>query len=117
MITIRLLQIFLAAIITERLIDGLHRFYWTRKLKEHFVGSDWGDGIETTDGIIRHDALREYIKCKFCQSWAIAWVVSLVVTTLWSGWSFHWLWMGLVAGLFANKSHDIGELIKEKKYV
>jgi hypothetical protein len=118
-------QIILAAIITERLLEGLHKFYWTKKLKTYLVGDSrtWtsnGDDVVQVGklelGILPKGALREYVRCKFCQSWAIAWVSSLVILLIWEGWSLHWLWIGLVAGWLANKLHDAGEAIKAIKF-
>jgi hypothetical protein len=111
MILEKIIQIVLAAIITERLLDGLHRFYWTAKIKRYLVGEDDGRGI------LPEGALREFIRCKFCQSWWMAWGVSLAMLLIWEGWSLHWLWMGLVAGGLANKLHDVGETIKAMKYL
>jgi hypothetical protein len=111
MILEKIIQIVLAAIITERLLDGLHKFYWIAKFKRYLVGDNDGKGI------LPEGARREYVRCKFCQSWIIAWVSSLVILLIWEGWSLHWIWIGLVAGWLANKLHDIGEAIKAMKYL
>jgi hypothetical protein len=102
----RIIQIMLAAVITERLLEGLHKFYWTAKLKRYLVGDDDGGGILT-------GWKREFVRCKFCQSWWVAWGVSICVLLIWGGWSLHWVWMGLIAGGLANKIHDFGRLIKQ----
>jgi hypothetical protein len=111
MILEKIIQIVLAAIITERLLDGLHRFYWTAKIKRYLVGDDDGQGV------VSREALREFIRCKFCQSWWMAWAASLVILLFWEGFSWHWIWVGLVAGWLANKLHDVGETIKAMKYL
>lgn len=110
-----ILQILLATIITERLLEGLHQFYWTRKLREHLVGVEqWtSDGsVNVVMGSLPIGPLREFIRCKFCQSWWMGWVVSLATVVLWSGWSWHWVWMGLVVGSLANMLHDVKDKIR-----
>lgn len=103
----RIAQIMLAAIITERLIDGLHKFYWTAELKRYLVGDN--DGLGILNGW-----KREYVRCKFCQSWWVAWGVSLIVLILWEGWSWHWVWMGVVTGWLSNMLHNITVGLKYK---
>lgn len=110
-------QIILAAFITERLLEGLHKFYWTKKLKEQLVGIEpWSDGAGQSfaekSGILSSGPLREFVRCKFCQSWWGAWGVCLVITLLWQGWSLHWIWMGFVAGSLSNIIHDVRDRIK-----
>ena len=102
--------IIISAIITERLLEGLHRFYWTRQLKIYLVGDDDGGGV------IPYGPLREFIRCKFCQSWWVAWGVSLTIQMVFKDWSLQWIWVGLVVGSLANKLHDICHSIKAMRY-
>ncbi len=109
--------IVISTIITERLLEGLHRFYWLRKLKIYLVGEGKPHlvGEYINRGIVQIAWIREYIRCKFCQSWATAWVVSFIVLWIFWGISFHFIWIGLVAGSLANKLHDLGDAVKAIK--
>jgi hypothetical protein len=98
--------IIISTIITERLLEGLHKFYWTRQIKIYLVGENDGHGI------LEDGPLREFIRCKFCQSWWAAWGISLVVIWVSLGWSWHWVWVGLIVGSLANKLHDLCHSIK-----
>ncbi|MBN1254002.1 MAG: hypothetical protein JXA50_01845 [Deltaproteobacteria bacterium] len=117
MILARIIQIGLAAIITERLLDGLHKFYWTAKFKKYLVGD--GDGR----GILKDGPLREFIRCKFCQSFWVGWAAAAITLSMIGvapprgGWAFVFdiFWVGLCAGSLANKLHDVGVAIKVVK--
>ena len=96
----RICQLIIGSVIVEHLIEGLHRNYWTVKIKKRVLAAiqaRWGDG----------GALYEYLACKFCESWAVGWAAALTII-LWCGiWSWDWLWMGVVISSGANMVHGL----------
>jgi len=128
-----ILIIVISTIITERLLEGLHRFYWTAKFKKYLVGD--GDGR----GILPDGPLREFIRCKFCQSFWISWAVTALMLSVamrhpllkniqkvgdiiratpqsGGGLIINTIWIGLVVGSLANKLHDLCDSIKAVRY-
>lgn len=127
--------IFISAIITERLLEGLHRFYWTRQLKIYLVGEDKAHlvGEKINTGIVQIPWLREFIRCKFCQSFWMGWMVSLLMFSLppcgtpafifsinrcgaIGGLIINVFLIGLIAGSLANKLHDLCHSIKALRF-
>lgn len=105
----RVLQLIIGAVIVEQLIEGLHRNYWTAKIKKRVLKA-----IETKRG--EEGALYEYLLCKFCESWAVGWAVALS-TILWCGiWSWDWVWMGLVMSSGANMVHSFKSWLGVAKF-
>lgn len=105
----RIIQIIVGAIIVEHLLEGLHRNYWTVKIRERillFIRTNTGEG----------GVLYEYLLCKFCESWAVGWAVA-IATILWCGtWSWDWIWMGVVMSSGANMVHGFKGWINVAKF-
>lgn len=100
-------EIIIGIILTEALIEGLHRQYWLAKLKERVL-----------DCLDHGSALHEFIRCKYCQSWWIGWVVALAMV-LWCNrlqWGWDWLWMGIVFQSGANILHSLRDYLWSLKF-
>lgn len=112
-IATRIVQVMLAAVLVERLLEGLHRFHWTRRFKEHLIGV--GDG----SGVLPPGWLREFVGCKFCQSWWAGWGAAVLILSTTGvaprsgGWAFVFdiFWVGLVSGSLANFIHHLRDIM------
>jgi len=102
-------KLLLGAILVEILLEGLHRQFWTARIKERLL-ERWP----------KHSARREFVKCKFCQSWWLGWLVACgmeVAICNQLHWSWHWLWMGPVLAWGAGMLHAVRHALGGMRFI
>jgi hypothetical protein len=99
-------QIIIGAVLVEHLLEGFHRNPWTVQFKTWLMA-------KTKEG----SKLREYLSCKFCESWALGWIVALSIG-LWytQTWAWDWLWAGVIMSSLANATHGIKDWLAVVKF-